>query len=80
MIYWCLVGVKQGILDLILSTAEFAYNNSVNHSTSKSPFQIVTGYSPRTPIDFIPLPPHMCVSELAKNFVKHIHDLYVEIR
>ena len=76
----CLVGVKQGVLHLILSTAKFAYNNSVNRSTGKSPFQIVNGYSPRTPIDLVPLPPHMRVSEPTENFAKHIHDLHAEIR
>ena len=75
-----LVGIKQGVWDLILSTAEFAYNNSVNRSTGKSPFQIVNGYSPRTPIDLVPLPPHMRVSEPAENFATHIHDLHAEIR
>ena len=34
----CLVGVKQGVWDLILSTIEFSYNNFVNRSTGKSPF------------------------------------------
>ena len=76
----CLVGVKQGVWDLILSIVEFAYNNFVNRSTGKSHFQIVNGYSPRTPIDLVPLPPHMRVFELAENFAKHIHDLHVEIR
>ena len=55
-------------------------NNYVNCSTSKSSFQIDNGYSPRTPIDLVPLPPHMCVFEPAKNFAKHIHDLHAEIR
>ena len=76
----CLVGVKQDVWDLILSTSEFAYNNYVNRSTSKSPFQIVNGYSPRTPNDLVPLPPHMRVSKPAENFAKHIHDLHAEIR
>ena len=76
----CLVGIKQGVWDLILSTAEFAYNNSVNRSTGKSLFQIVNGYSPRTPIDLVPLPPHMRISEPADYFAKHIHDLHAEIR
>ena len=76
----CLVGVKQGVWDLILSTAKFAYNNSVNRSTGKSPFQIVNGYSPHTPIDLVPLLPHMRISEPAENFAKHIHDLHAEIR
>ena len=76
----CLVCVKQGVYDLILSTAEFVYNNSVNRSIGKSPFQIVNGYSPHTLIDLVPLPPHMRVSEPAENFAKHIHDLHTEIR
>ena len=76
----CLFRVKQGVWDLILSTTEFAYNNYVNRSTSKSHYQIVNGYSPRTPIDLIPLPPHMHVSEPTKNFAKHIHDLHAKIR
>ena len=75
-----LVGVKQGVWDLILSTAEFAYNNSVNRLIGQSPFQIVNGYSPRTPTDFVPLPPHIRVFEPVENFAKHIHDLHAEIR
>ena len=63
-----------------MSIAEFAYNNYVNRSTGKSLFQIVNGYSPRTPIDLVPLPPHMRVSESAENFAKHIQDLHAEIR
>ena len=63
-----------------MSTTEFAYNNFVNRSTGKSHFQIVNGYSPRTPIDLVPLPPHMRVSEPTKNFAKHIHDLHADIR
>ena len=43
-------------------------------------FQIVNGYSPRTPIDLVPLPLHMRASEPTKNFSKHIHDLHAEIR
>ena len=46
----------------------------------KSHFQIVNGYSPRTPIDLVALPPHMRVSELIENFAKHIHDLHAKIR
>ena len=76
----CLVGVKQGVWDLILPRTKFAYNNYVNCSTGKSFFQIINGYSPRTPTDLVPLPPHMRVSKPAENFAKHIHDLYAKIR
>ena len=63
-----------------MSTSRFAYNNFINRSIGKSHFQIVNDYSPRTPIDLVPLSPHMSVSEPAKNFAKHIHDLHVEIK
>jgi hypothetical protein len=33
--------------DHILPRAEFAYNDSINRSTGKSPFQIVYGMQPR---------------------------------
>ena len=62
-----------------MTTTEFAYNNSVNRSTGKSHFQIVNGYSLRTPIDLVPLPPHMRVYEHAENFAKHINDLHAKI-
>ena len=59
----CLVRVKQGVWDLILSITKFAHNNFVNRSTGKSHFQIVNDYSPCTPIDLVPLPPHIRVFE-----------------
>ena len=75
----CLDGVKPGVWNLILSITKFAYNNSVNRSTDRSPFQFVNGYSPRILIDLVPLL-HMRVSEPVKNFAKHIQDLHAEIR
>ena len=71
---------QQSVWDLILSTTEFAYNNFVNYSISKSHFQIVNGYSPRMAIDLVPVPPNTRVSEHVENFTKHIHDLHVEIK
>ena len=37
------------------STAEFAYNSSVNRTISMSPFEVVHGYQPRQPIYLIEL-------------------------
>nr|GEV54381.1 hypothetical protein [Tanacetum cinerariifolium] len=42
--------------DLILSQAEFAYNRSVNHTTGMSPFKVVYGQNPITPLDLFPVP------------------------
>jgi len=41
--------------DEVLPVAEFAYNSSVNKSTGFSPFEVVTGYHPSEPIDFLPM-------------------------
>jgi len=32
--------------------AEFAYNGSVNRTAGLNPFEIITGFKPRQPIDF----------------------------
>ena len=47
----CLVGDKPKGWDLILPQAEFAYNNSVNRSTGRSPFQIMYGSNDYTRIE-----------------------------
>ena len=56
---------------------EFAYNRSVHSSTHYSPFEIVYGFNPLTPLDLSPLPMHE-YSKLdgAKkaNFVKQFHE------
>jgi len=75
----CLVGENTRNWDLYLPRAEFAYNDSVNRSTGKSPFEIVHGYKPHTPLDLVPLPVHTRVSESTENFAQHIKDLHKEI-
>lgn len=76
----CLVGDKPGNWDLVLPIAEFAYNNSVNRSTSHSPFEMVQGFSPRQPLDLIPLPPDFHPAASAQAFANHIRDLHNEIK
>jgi len=39
-----------------LSFIEFAYNRNVHSTTEFSPFEIVYGFNPLTPMDLIPLP------------------------
>ena len=43
----CLVGNKPSNWEMVLAQAEFAYNNSMNRSTGKKYFEIVTGMKPR---------------------------------
>ena len=43
----CLVGNKPRNWEMVLAQAKFAYNNFVNRSKGKTPFEIVTGMHPR---------------------------------
>jgi len=75
----CLVGDKPGNWDLLLHVAEFAYNNSVNRSTGKSPFEVVHGFSPRSPVDLVALPVAARASDSATSFAEHIRQLHDEV-
>ena len=52
----CLVTDHVTSWDMVLPHAEFAFNNSVNRSTGCTPFEVVYGFQPNTPLDVIPLP------------------------
>ncbi|KAH7511695.1 hypothetical protein FEM48_Zijuj12G0007700 [Ziziphus jujuba var. spinosa] len=60
--------------------AEFAYNSSINRSTGRSPFEIVTGMLPRKPIDLVPLPLAARPSAEAETFGRHIQEIHDDIR
>ena len=70
----CLDGDKPKGQDIILPQAEFAYNNSINRSTGKSPFQIMYGNNPRTASELRQLDKgeisHVEVEEFAKHLKK----------
>jgi len=55
----CLVGKNLRAWDIVLSSAKFVYNNSVNRTTDMSLFEIVTGYKHGASIDLI----HMFASQ-----------------
>jgi len=59
-----------------LPHAEFVYNNSVNKSTDKSPFEIVYSHSPHQPIDLLPLPTDYRPYNYAQVFYEHIYNLH----
>lgn len=64
----CLVGDKPPRWDLILPQREFSYNNSINRSTSKSPFQIVYGSSSRNASKLRKIDKGEIISAKAKDF------------
>ena len=49
------MGKKIRQWDLILPQIEFAYNYSINQTTGSSPFEVVYGKNPISPLDLAPL-------------------------
>ena len=72
-----LVGKNLKTWEQCLPHAEFAYNRVVN-STTYSPFEIVYGSSPLSPINLLPLPNTFAMMNrdgLSKaNFIKSLHE------
>ena len=60
--------------------AKFAYNSSVNRTTCLSPFEIVTDFKLRQPIDLVIMAHHSKISDSAPAFVSHIRVLHEEMR
>ena len=73
------MGDKPKGWDLILPQAEFAYNNFVNRSTGRSPFQIVYGSSPRNTIEMRKMEQGERTSAEAEEFADHIKSLHEEV-
>ena len=64
----CLVGEANRNWDSILPTTQLVYNNSVNRSIGASPFEVVHGYTPRKPLDLLPISLHVRISEFVEAF------------
>ncbi|XP_075640578.1 uncharacterized protein LOC142612363 [Castanea sativa] len=75
----CLVGEANQNWDSILPIAQLAYNSSVNRSIGASPFEVVHGYTPRKPLDLLPMSLNVRISESVEAFAQHIHDLHNKI-
>ncbi|GJR88336.1 RNA-directed DNA polymerase [Tanacetum coccineum] len=66
--------------DFILPQAEFAYNRSVNRTTGKSPFKVVYGRNPITPLDLVPVPEVGQFSEEGADQSEQIKELHRSVR
>ena len=75
----CLVGDKPKGWDLILPQVEFSYNNSINRSIGRSPFQIVYGSSPRIAPELRKMEQGERTSVKAEEFDEHIECLHEEV-
>lgn len=65
--------------DLIILYVEFAYNASINHTTNKSPFEIIYGYPFRKLVDLIPMSKHIKILNDIESFTTHTKNLQEEI-
>ncbi|GJW85972.1 RNA-directed DNA polymerase [Tanacetum coccineum] len=75
-----LVGENPRQWDLVLPQAEFAYNRSKNRTTGKTPFEVVTGANPITPLDLTPLLTVVHVSSEGEEHAKQVQQLHEHIR
>ena len=75
-----LVGDSPRQWDLVLAQAEFAYNQSQNRTTGRSPFQIVYGRNPITPLDLVPIPITEHFSSDGEEQAKRIRELHEQVR
>ena len=66
--------------DSILPQAEFAYNDSVNQSTGKIPFQIVYGTQPRGFFELRESEQTATSSASAEEFVEAMKELHTKVK
>jgi len=64
----CLVFEHVTNWDLTFPHVEFAFNNSMNMSIGRIPFEVVYGFSLYTPLDLNPLPLPSRISEAGLDF------------
>ena len=72
----CLVGNKPSNWEMVLVQAKFSYNNSMNRSTGKKPFEISTRMNPRGVSnlrDFAGEEKRSATGEEFSNFMDSLH-------
>ncbi|EOX94046.1 Uncharacterized protein TCM_003129 [Theobroma cacao] len=76
----CLIQNNPKTWDLVIPQAEFAYNNSVNRSIKKTPFEAAYGLKPQHVLDLVPLPQEARVSNEGELFADHIRKIHEEVK
>ena len=75
-----LVGDSPRQWDLMLAQAEFAYNGSRNRTTGRSPFEVVYGTNPTTPMELVPIPVTKQFSGDAEERAAQIKKMHAQVR
>ena len=76
----CLVGNKPRNWEMVLAQAEFDYNNSVNRSTGKTPFEIVTRMKPREVSDLRDIASEKKRSVVGEEFANFMESFHKEVK
>ena len=63
-----------------LPIAEFAYNRARHSTTGKSPFEVVYGFNPLSPLDILPLPLQERINLDASARVTHLKTVHEDTR
>jgi hypothetical protein len=63
-----------------LPHVEFAYNRTFHSTTSYSPFEIVYGFNPLTPLDILPLPTNEFANLDGQKKADAIRELHAKVR
>jgi len=59
---------------------EFAYNRAIHSTTQCSPFEVVYGFNPLTPLDLSPLSPNMFANDAASSRAEYIKKIHKDIK
>jgi len=74
----CFISGNPRVWENLLPHDDFAYNRVVNSTTAHSPFEVVYGFNPLTPLDLLPIPildEVLCNDGFEKtSFIKDLHN------
>ncbi|KAL4295931.1 hypothetical protein GQ457_12G014890 [Hibiscus cannabinus] len=63
-----------------LPHVEFAYNYVVHSATKMSPFEVVYGFNPITPLDLLPLPREQVMNKDGQSKAEYVRKLHQQVK
>ncbi|KAL4375921.1 hypothetical protein GQ457_02G026580 [Hibiscus cannabinus] len=63
-----------------LPLVEFAYNHDVHSATKMSPFEVVYGFNPITPLDLLPLPREQVMNRDGQSKAEFVRKLHQQVK